>query len=482
MDLLRNTVYCILLAALLISSPAACATLQVSSDLQSAIDAASRGDTLEVAAGVYEKITVDKSLTLMGNGAVIRAGGRDACVAISADNVTISGFLVEKGFYGIKLDHVRGCNISNNTVIYSAQPGIALLYSDGNIISDNNASFNGIVGEGWYGIYLSNSNHNLITDNQAYGNGAYGINLFPSCRNNTITGNRLQGNMYGLYMFRDCEGNVIQNNDMSENTNSGLDLRFNCTGNMIANNSIENNAVAGITLMEDSSGNSITGNEINYNSRYGLQIQSRSEGNIISFNNISGSQTGLFLESGKNSIYGNRIIENAIQADDRGSNIWNREYPLGGNLWSDYTGQDEMNGSGQDIPSQDGFGDEPYRVSPTSMDRYPIMGSQVKQISVLSGEINPSQLRVGDSINIRVDLQSRYPLLQVVARAYQNSRDAQGYCRLVVSDGLYQGLFSTALLQPGSYDIVLEAKDQRGNELQESLGRVEVAARSGFAS
>ena len=321
MNLLRNMVYCILLAALLVSSLADGATLQVSSDLQSAIDAASSGDTLEVASGLYDKITVEKSLTLMGNGAVIRAGGRDACVAISADNVTISGFLVEKGFYGIKLDHVRGCNISNNTVIYCAQPGIALLYSDGNIISGNNASFNGIVGEGWYGIYLSNSNHNLIADNQAYGNGAYGINLFPSCRNNTIIGNRLQGNMYGLYMFRDCEGNVIQDNDMSENTNSGLDLRFNCTGNMIANNSIENNAVAGITLMEASSGNIITGNEINYNRRYGLQIQSRSEGNPVAFNNISGSQTGLFLESGQNRIYGNRIIENAIPADERSGNI-----------------------------------------------------------------------------------------------------------------------------------------------------------------
>lgn len=482
MNLLRNMLYCILLAALLVSSLADGATLQVSSDLQSAIDAASSGDTLEVASGLYDKITVEKSLTLIGYGAVIRAGGRDACVAISADNVTISGFLVEKGFYGIKLDHVRGCNISNNTVIYCAQPGIALLYSDGNIISGNNASFNGIVGEGWYGIYLSNSNDNLITDNQAYGNGAYGINLFPSCCNNTITGNRLQGNMYGLYMFRDCESNVIQDNDMSENTNSGLDLRFNCTGNMIANNSIENNAVAGITLMEASSGNSITGNEINYNSRYGLQIQSRSEGNTVAFNNISGSQTGLFLESGKNSIYGNRIIENAIQADDRGDNIWNRQYPLSGNLWSDYRGQDRMMGPGQDMPGQDGFGDEPYKISSTSMDRYPIMGGQVKQISLLSGEINPSQLRVGDSINIRVDLQSRYPLLQVVARAYQNSREDQGYCRLVVSDGLYEGLFSTALLQPGSYDIVLVAKDQRGNELEESLGRVEVAARSGFAS
>ncbi len=481
MNLLRNMVYCILLAALLVSSLADGATLQVSSDLQSAIDAASSGDTLEVAAGIYGKIVVDKSLNLIGRGAVIRAGGRDACVSINANGVNISGFLVENGFYGIKLDQVRGCRVSNNTVIHCAQPGIALLYSDANIITGNNASFNGIVGEGWYGIYLSNSNHNLIADNEAIGNGAYGINLFPSCNNNTITGNRLQGNMYGLYMFRDCGSNIIRNNELSKNTNSGLDLRFNCTGNHIENNTIEGNAVAGITLMEGSGGNYISKNEINHNSRYGLQIQSRSEGNTVSFNNISESQTGIFLESGRNSIYGNRFFENTIQADDRGSNIWNREYPLGGNLWSDYMGRDEMGGPGQDAPGRDGFGDEPYAISSTSMDRYPVMGAQVRPISILSKEIDPSQLRVGDSIAIKVDLQSRHPLLQVVARAYANSKEDLGYCRLVISDGLYQGSFSTALLQPGSYDIVLLAKDQRGNELQESLGQIKVAARSGAA-
>ena len=479
---MKNASFCILLTALLVSTLADGATIQVSSNLQSAINAASSGDCLEVAAGIYDKITLDKSLNLLGTGAVIRAGSRDACISINADGVNISGFLVERGFYGIKLDHVRGCRISNNTVIHCTQPGIALLYSDGNIVTGNNASFNGIVGEGWYGIYLSNSNNNLITDNEANGNGAYGINLFPSCSNNTITGNRLGGNMYGLYMFRDCCGNNIRNNHMSGNTNSGLDLRFNCTGNMIANNTIEHNAVAGITLMESSGGNTITGNEIYNNSRYGLQIQSLSDGNTVAFNNISNSQTGIFLESGENHIYGNRIIENAIQADDRGGNIWNREYPLGGNLWSDYTGQDEMKGTGQDMPGQDGFGDEPYAVGPSSRDRYPIIGGQIKQISLLSQEINPSELRVGDSTDIKVSLQSRYPLMQVVARAYQNSEQAQGYCRLVMADGLYQGSFSTALLQPGSYDIVLEAKDQRGNELQESLGPVKVKARGSYAS
>lgn len=479
---MRTIAFCLLSAALLISSIAVGAEIQVNSNLQAAIDAASPGDTLLVAAGVYDRITIQKSLNLVGSGAVIRAGNRDACVNIDADNVRISGFLVRDGFYGIKLNYVKGCLVSNNTVIYCAQPGIALLFSDGNTITGNNASFNGIVGEGWYGIYLSNSNDNLISDNVAYGNGAYGINLFPSCRNNTIRGNVLQGNMYGLYMFTDCAENLIEKNDLSRNTNSGLDLRINCTGNLILNNTMEGNVVAGLTLMEESGQNTISGNEIKGNGRYGLQIQSRSHGNTIIYNNISDSQTGIFLESSKNEIYGNRIVDNAIQADDRGTNSWNAQYPRGGNLWSDYRGQDEMQGPGQVAPGKDGLGDEPYLISETAKDEYPIMGSQVKPIVIFAKELTPGEARVGDSIAIKAKLQSRYDLLQVTARAYQDGREAQGYCRLVLSGDFYQGAFSTALLEPGRYDIVLSARDARGQELQETLGEVEVTARRGFTS
>ncbi len=479
---LRNIAFCILSVALLVSSFANGATIPVRSDLQAAIDAASSGDTLQVAGGVYDKITIQKSLNLVGNGAIIRAGNRDACVNIDANGVSISGFTVRDGFYGIKLNSVSGCNISNNTVIYCAQPGIALIFSNGNTITGNNASFNGIVGEGWYGIYLSNSNDNLITNNVAYGNGAYGINLFPSCANNTIRENLLHGNMYGLYMFTDCTKNLIEKNDLSRNTNSGLDLRINCTKNLIINNTMEDNVVAGLTFMEKSGQNTISGNEIRGNGRYGLQIQSSSDGNTIIYNNISDSQTGIFLDSSKNKIYSNRISDNVIQADDRGANGWNAKYPTGGNLWSDYQGQDEMQGPGQDSPGSDGFGDAPYRISESGEDQYPIMGRQVKQIAILSKEINPVKARLCDPVAIKVKLNSRYDLLQVVARAYQYGFEAQGYCRLVLSGDLYQGEFSTALLDPGRYDIVLSAKDARGFELRETLGEVEVTTRHGSTS
>jgi len=121
---------CAILLIVVVPVVADGATIQVSSNLQGAIDAASSGDTLLVAPGAYEKITIGKSLKLIGNGAVIRAGDRDACVSVEADGVEISGFLVRDGFYGIKLDNVKGCKLDNNTVIRCVQPGIALLFSN----------------------------------------------------------------------------------------------------------------------------------------------------------------------------------------------------------------------------------------------------------------------------------------------------------------------------------------------------------------
>jgi len=55
----------------------------------------------------------------------------------------------------------------------------------------------------------------------------------------------------------------------------------------------------------------------------------------------------------------------------------------------------------------------------------------------------------------------------------------KGYGRLVLSGDTYQGTFSTALLDPGEYDLVLKVRDVRGFELAEVLGRISVASRGG---
>jgi hypothetical protein len=192
------------------------------------------------------------------------------------------------------------------------------------------------------------------------------------------------------------------------------------------------------------------------------------------------SQTGIFLDASDNTIYGNALVENVVQAEDRGENIWNAGYPEGGNLWSDYLGEDLMSGPDQDVPRADRFGDQPYRINEEAADKYPIMGRQVKQVEVLEKSISPMQARVGDNIAVKAKLKSKYGLSQVTVRAFSDDEEAAaGYARMVQSGDIYQGSLSTALMDPGRYDIMLIARDLRGFELKERMGEIKVSPRGG---
>ncbi len=444
-------------------------------DLQSALDRASPGDTISVPAGIYGPVKIEHSVDLVAEpGAIIRTTGNEACIMVKADDVLVSGFIVRGGLYGIYLDGVEGCRISDNTVIYCKQPGIALIFSDNNTIEGNNASFNGIEGEGWYGIYLSNSNNNTIQKNVASNNGAYGIDLFPSCNDNVIADNIMEGNMYGLYMFTGCSGNVIAGNVMSNNRNSGLDMRFNCHDNNVLNNTMSQNAVSGISLL-DSEENLISGNELFSNERFGLHLLGSGGRNLIISNRIDESRTGIFVESSGNILYGNRLRDNVIQAEDRGRNHWNATYPEGGNYWADYPGEDLMSGTLQDMPGSDGFGDAPYRISSESMDMYPIIGERFVPIQLIGSEINPNEATIGDEVEIRARFESIYGLSQVSVRVIE----ASGYVRMEPAGDIYKGRLATALFNPGTYRLVLTATDRRGYELEEAIGEVMLHSRPG---
>jgi len=104
-------------------------TWGVSSNLQSAIDAASPGDVIVVAPGSYaENVTVNKSLTLLGANADAVCGARGAesvispasglPVSITADGVVFNGFEVTTAAhqYGIILSGTSNVEVVHNNV------------------------------------------------------------------------------------------------------------------------------------------------------------------------------------------------------------------------------------------------------------------------------------------------------------------------------------------------------------------------------
>lgn len=144
--------------------------------------------------------------------------------------------------------------------------------------------------------------------------------------------------------------------------NSGLGYNgifsLNVNGSNIFSNTITGNS-KGITL-EGSHNNIIIGNTLKNNDRSGIGL----------------------LESSNNNIYHNNLINNTRQVYDYSNddpsvspsfNVWDDDYPSGGNYWSDYKGTDVYNGPNQDQLGSDGIGDTPYVIDANNQDRYPLM-------------------------------------------------------------------------------------------------------------
>ena len=209
--------------------------------IQVAVDGATAGDTIHVAAGDYiENVDVNKAhLTLQGEGAdvvtVTAQSEGDHVFSVTEDYVNISGLTVtgttSYPYAGIYLNSADHCNISNN-----------------------NASNND------YGIRLDSSSDNTLTSNTANWNTGYGIWLFPSSDNNTLTSNTASNSNTGIYLIT-SSNNTLTSNTANSNTQYGIYL-YSSSDNNITCNWVAHNEQQGFYLTEGSTGNNISYNNI----------------------------------------------------------------------------------------------------------------------------------------------------------------------------------------------------------------------------
>jgi parallel beta-helix repeat protein len=148
------------------------------STIQEAINNASSGDTILVKAGVYyERVSIGKSLTVVGEDpktTIINGRGQTYAVKISKENVTFSGFTV-----------------MNITWFWGYGIGI---------VGKNNVTLcNNIVRDCYVGISLYPSNYSKIFNNIII-SCTYGIDFFLGSYNNTITHNTIINNNVGVYI------------------------------------------------------------------------------------------------------------------------------------------------------------------------------------------------------------------------------------------------------------------------------------------
>ena len=72
-------------------------TVVLGQSLQAAIDAASKGDTIDVQNGTYyESVNVTKQLDLRGiDHPVLNAGGKESAIRLLAEGISLRGFIIQ---------------------------------------------------------------------------------------------------------------------------------------------------------------------------------------------------------------------------------------------------------------------------------------------------------------------------------------------------------------------------------------------------
>lgn len=252
--------------------------------IQDAIDNASDGDFIFVYNGIYyERVEVDKSLTLIGedmNQTIINKRGFD----VEADNVSISGFTIQNDFVGIGIISSNFVNVYGNKIINQEFKALSLVESsnvhiEGNIINNSydwgirigystNISIigNTITNTGNYSsISITNSNNILIGGNTIY-NSNRGVGIYiETSFNNIIKDNNVRNN-YGNIQLCESHDNTIEGNFISDAIYDGIVLHHSTTSTNIKNNHISDNNRYGLYI-ESTSGNSVTSNNFIGNER-----------------------------------------------------------------------------------------------------------------------------------------------------------------------------------------------------------------------
>jgi parallel beta-helix repeat protein len=335
-------------------------------NITSALQTSSENDTIFVREGTYaESFTINKTIALLGEDkatTVIDGGRTGTPVTVVADHANVSRFTIQNGY---SIPHIRY--------------GIDLLNCQHVTISDNVVSHNDV------GIGVNNVNDSTITGNSLSDNWR-GMSIsfawLNQVLNNTIFGSEEEGISMGM----EADSNTVYNNEVSNNSLNGISMGWS-SGNYVAGNKLTWNNEAGIRL-DSADNNTIAGNQFDFNAQDGLALYG-SNFNTIDDNEIAGNNwNGIAVwYSNSNIIYHNNFFNNSQQTTSgAGSlNIWDTQYPSGGNFWSDFPAPDFWSGVYQNETTSDGICDSPRVIDEVNVDHYPLAGAFASFVIVNNG-------------------------------------------------------------------------------------------------
>jgi parallel beta-helix repeat protein len=234
--------------------------------LQSAIDAASDGDTLRIHGGMYnEVVNVTKRLRLLAakHEVPILDGG---CTApyplnVGADRVVIRGLQVRGGqMYAIDVEQrstvtVQGC-VTTDTC-GTAEYGINLYHSTGIKLTGNDTS--GVADAGIYIGGIDAGFKVTATKNTCH-DSARGIIVEDSVASVRVKGNTTMNNTSAGIFLHNSDGIQVSHNTVTGNPGNGIELDPTSDNNKVLANTNTGN---GTDAVDSGTGNCWKGNSVN---------------------------------------------------------------------------------------------------------------------------------------------------------------------------------------------------------------------------
>ena len=429
------------LTILFYTVPVSGKTIEVPGDystIQAAIDAAKKGDIIQVSAGIYyENVFINKQIKLIGADkatTIIDCQQFGDVIRVDNDDVTITGFTIRNGDNGIRVMSLIGSiNITDN-IIKNNRYGVSFIGDAQTPTTDNLIIGNTFQNISNVSVSISLGLSNTISQNDISGS-AYGMKL-SAVDTTTISENLLTSNSYSIYIGYSTNTDIINNtgidnsfgiyglysddllirdNKISGST-YGIELYGSYSSTILYNNVSDNPSYS--IYLAYSNTTSVTNNTISRND-WGLTLYNSSlntiEGNTISYNTF-GITTSY---SPSNTIYHNNFMGNVEQIilDLASGNTWSHDGE--GNYWSDYQGVDD--GSGGRVAG-DGIGDT--RIPHLSVDYYPLMNPWPEanpDIAILGVYESTSIAYVGQMVDFEVIVKNEGPLAETFNVTLQNN-------------------------------------------------------------
>jgi len=328
------------------------------SPLQTRLDTASPGATLEVEPGEYTgDLFVDKPVRLVGRGRPLLVGsGRGSVVRVRADDVTLEGFAIDgRGGGDLSRDSAGVHTASRNTVLRDLEIrdtlfGVYLLEAAGAVVE--RCRIRGIPGrdpgEKGSGIHAYNMEGFRFEGNEVVDvrDGLY----LQNASKGAVRGNVVRDVRYGLhYMFSD--DNLFEDNTF-ENGAAGTAIMYSRRLVFRRNRFLRNRGFASVGLLFQGCDDVLAEVNLVADNARGVFIEG-SHRITLRDNVIAGSDVAVVLydPDGGHRFEGNSFVGNRSPLDLVARHT---DTVFAGNYWS-----------GNDEPDLDGDGrsDRPYRLT-----------------------------------------------------------------------------------------------------------------------